>query len=351
MFLLKLVPFLLAVVLFISCGEKEKSVTDKEAQNVVATFDTTDLQTKEVQNPDESFHLVYGFKKGEKYNYRLTVLSESQQRIEADTFFSRTINQSITYLLELNALEVEKDSTAELQCTFKSFKLDADAEGQKFNYQSGSEPDSADRMKYAEYLSFLDNPFNLRVSKSGQILDITRAEKISNKFLELRGVADSVKAEQKVLIKDDLVKNIIKPLMAQIIREYPDKKMAKDSSWQNTPNPFRLMVFQVLQVYTYKISSLEELNGNRLAVIDGTIESKIEGDPVYKENGVNYNFEKPVSTASAKIYFNLNTGLVQKSKTKNTLHSAYTMEMQTPTGLRKGKTIENVTNRNILELL
>jgi Family of unknown function (DUF6263) len=350
--LLRTISLFLIIILLAACGEKEKKSEEKNTQQLTSTFDTTDLKTQEVTNPDESFLFRYGFTKGEKYNYRLTVISNSAQKIESDTNITRSFDQSITYLIELNAVGVEKDSTAELECTFKSFNLEANADGQQVKYQSSSTPDSADAVKYAEYVAFIDNPFTIRVSKTGQILDVIRAERISNKFLELRGTADSVKTEDKIMIKDDLVKNIIKPLLAQIIREYPDTKMAKDSTWKKELSPVQVMIYQIQYSNVYKVDKLESLNNDKIAVVSGTINSKVEGKDSYTdERGINYKFKKPVSTASGKVYFNLTKGLVQKSKTQTTMESTYSMEMKTPTGLQKAKQHETITNKNILELL
>ncbi len=350
--LLRTIPFLLALGLLISCGEKDKKADVQNTTQVVSTYDSTDLKTQEISNPDESFTFGYGFTKGEKYDYRLTVISQSVQTVEGDTNFTRSFEQSIRYLLELDPVQIEKDSTTELQITCKSFNLEVNGNGQNIKYTSSGNPDSADAVKYAEYEAFVNNPFSIRISKSGQILDVMRAERVSNKFLELRGVADSVKAEEKSMIKDDLVKNIIKPLLAQIVREYPETKVAKDSSWQKQLSPVQIMTFQVQYTNTYKVEKLESLNGDKIAVVSGSVKSKVDGKTSYTdERGIKYQFKKPVSTANGKVYFNLSKGLVQKSKTQTTMESEYTMEMQTPTGLRKGKTHEIITNKNILELL
>ena len=350
--LLRLISFMLAVILLIACGEKEKKTEEKDLQQTVAAYDSTDLKTEAISNPDELFKFRYGFKKGEKYTYRLTVISKSQQSIEADSNFTRSFEQTISYLIELSPVEIEKDSSMELQVNCKSFNLSANMGGQEIKYTSNGKPDSADAVKYAEYEAFINNPFNIRISKSGQILDVIRAERVSNKFLELRGLADSIKTEDKLMVKDDLVKNIIKPLLAQIIREYPETEMAKDSSWQKDISPVQILTFNVQHTNTYKVEKLESLNGDKIALVDGSIQSKVEGKTSYTdERGIKYQFKKPVSTASAKIYFNITKGFVQKGKTETTMQSEYTMEMQTPTGLRKGKTKEVITNKNILELL
>ena len=350
--LLRLISFLLLIVLLAACGEKEKKNEEKDLQQTVATYDTTDLKTEAISNPDESFKFNYKFEVGKKYDYRLTIISKSEQSVEVDSNFTRSFEQTISYLIELNPIEIDKDSSMELQITYKSFNLNANADGQEIKYNSSGKPDSADAIKYAEYEAFIENPFNIRISNTGQILDVIKAERVSNKFLELRGVADSVKTEDKLMIKDNLVSSIIKPMLSQIVQKYPETKMAKDSTWKKEASPSRIMTFNVQFTYFYNIEKLEKLNDDKIAVIDGHIKSTVEGKTSYTdERGIKYQFKKPISSASAKIYFNLTKGLVQKSKVETTMESEYSMEMQSPTGTRKGHTKEVIINKNILELL
>ena len=52
--------------------------------------------------------------------------------------------------------------------------------------------------QFAEYEALVNNPFNLRVSKLGAIIDIYKADKILNKFLDIKNLSDSVDAQQKI---------------------------------------------------------------------------------------------------------------------------------------------------------
>ena len=161
----------------------------------------------------------------------------------------------------------------------------------------------------------------------------------------------SIKTEEKSVVKSDLVENIFKPMMSQIIREVPEREVAKDSSWIYGKRTIPVMTFQINYTNLYKIENIEMLNSNKIVVIDGTVETNIEGKMTHLEEGVTYKFEKPISSRSRKIYFNFDRGLVQKSKSLTRLETAYTQEMTTPVGIQKGSIREIITNRNILELL
>jgi len=337
-------------LLLFGCDNKKTAEEQSEEINLTQV-DSSDLVTTEVEDEDESFFIRYKFNEGESLNYRLTVISESEQNIEADTSIAQSFKQTIKYAINFQVTELDEDSVAELKCTISAINLDADLNGEKVTYKSGSTLDSLDVIKFAEYEALVNNQFRLRVSSLGEVKDVYRVDKIFNKYLDLRNAQDSLNTEQKDAVKNDLVNAVLKPLMGQIIRVMPGKQMGKDSSWTYSKAAMPMMVFQIQYTNLYTVENLELLDGEKLAVINGTIKTNVTGDPNYSEQGINYVFEKPVSSASGKVYFNLDKGLVQKSKTETRLETAYTMEMPTPQGLMKGSTKEVIINKNILELL
>ena len=112
-----------------------------------------------------------------------------------------------------------------------------------------------------------------------------------------------------------------------------------------------VLVFNIDYTNVYKIDKLEMLGDDRIAVVDGKIKTNITGNQTYSENGVNYKFDKPVTSASGKIYFNLDKGLIQKSRSQTRLENSYKMEMPTPQGTKKGSARELTATTNVIELL
>ena len=337
-------------MLLLGCNNKKTAEEETKEINLTEV-DTSDLVTTEVEDEDESFFFRYKFNEGESLNYRLTVISQSEQNIEADTSLTQSFNQTVKYAVNFQVTELDEDSVAELKCTVSAINLDADLNGEKVSYKSGSTTDSLDVFKFAEYESLVNNQFRLRVNPLGVVKDVYRVDKIFNNYLDLRKMQDSLTTEQKDAVKNDLINAVLKPLMGQIFRVMPGKQMGKDSSWTYSKAAMPMMVFQIQYTNIYTIENLELLDGEKLAVINGTIKTNVAGDPNYSEQGITYVFEKPVSSAGGKVYFNLDKGLVQKSKTETRLETAYSMEMQTPQGMRKGRTQEVIINKNILELL
>jgi len=339
--------FLTFSLLLLGCNKKGN--TQPNAASFA--FDSTDIKTTPVSNPNESFSLQYNFQKGKDYQYRLTSISDDNRTIKADTTVLQHITQNVTYLLDFSLANVDKDGVMEISCNINSVKLDADANGKKISYQSGTSKDTLEKAKFAEYEALIQNPFSIRLTKDGEILEVFRADKIVSKFLELKGAPSTISADEKDALRKSIVDGALKPMLIQIFRQIPLKQVAKDSSWEFTQPPSQFLIYQLQNTNTYKVMSLDKYNNDRLAVIDAGLKSILTGKDDITNQGVNYKFKKPETTASGKIYFNLDKGCIQKSKTNTLVNVFYTMEMKTPKGNQKGSQTEVIKSSNIVELL
>jgi len=350
----KLIFIIISLLLtMVACNNKTET-EQKSTEELGSTFDSTSLQTTELneeEGSDQTFLMNYKFKPGETLKYRMSVFSHNEQHMEADTIMDSSFEQTIIYLINFKTISIDEDEIVELRCTVSSVNLKASGMGKEITYQSGTKSDSIDQQQFAEHESFINNPFNLRVSKYGELIEIYKTDKILNSYLTLRGLQDSVKTEDKAVLKQDLSERVIKPLIAQILREVPKHKMAKDSTWTYQKQSIPILTFNIDYKNLYKIGGLELFEDQKVAVIDGTVETKITGESTYSEGSVNYQFQKPISSASGKIYFNLDKGLIQKSRTETRMETAFTVEMPTPQGMQKGNTREIISNVNVLELL
>jgi hypothetical protein len=346
------VIFITVVTIFTSCQSDKKQQEEKDQNDIKVTFDSTSLKTTALESAeDQTFFMQYRFEPGETFRYRLTTISESKQNLVTDTSMSEKMNQTIIFLINFKTLSLDTDSVAELQCTFSSINFKANARGKDITYQSGTELDSTDKIRFAEYESYIDNPFNLRVGKQGEIIDIYMIDKIINRFLSLRNLEDSLSAQEKVIASQDLETRSIKPILSQVFREVPSKKMAIDSTWTYKRESLQIMTFQIDYENEYLIDNLELLGKEKIAVVTGSIKTKVTGNSSVTERGVRYDFEKPISTAGGKIYFNLDKGRIQKSRSQSEMKTAYKMEMPTPEGMKKASAKEESSNVNVLELL
>jgi hypothetical protein len=347
----KLLALIVVSLILISCGEKNNQPENNLSEKEKYSFDSTDLKTEGIDNTGKPFLIQYKFTKGDKYTYRLTTISDNKQQIIVDTTIASNVNQKVVYLIDMNVKEVDEEGITEAEMKISALKLDASANGQVFSFEAGKDVDTSKNKQFAEFVALYNNPFSIRFNKLGEVLEVYKADKISNKFLELRGAIDTISTEDKNYVKQDLINGVLNPLVTQIIRKFTDKEVYKDSTWQMTQKPLTLMVFQINYVNKYKVESVEKLKDDRIAVIDAGISFTYSGQQKVTQGDVTYNFQKPLSTADGKIYFDVDKGVQLKSRTKTRLEIIYTMEANTPQGKQKGKRTDVVSNTNILELL
>ncbi len=343
----QLILILLTGLLFFGCGENTKEQKPEEQKDQF-TFDTTDIKASPVDNPDQSFYLRYKLEKGKTYSFRLTAISKDQQTISTkDTLITQEMNQTMVYNMRFTPTEVDADSTIEMEAVITSVKVDGTFGNEPVSYQSGATKDSADIVKFAQYESLIKNSFDVRVSKLGELLDIYRADKIVNRLLDIKGYTDSLKTEEKTTLKNDITEGLLKPMLSQVFRKMPVHKMSIDSTWKVDQAPTQLMVFKAQNISTFKITGMENLNGDLIADIEAGLKTKFTGQNKMTDRGIKYEFEQPEATGGGKVYFNVSKGLVQKTKLNTSVTLSYNMESQGQKGTKK----ELISNVNILEYL
>lgn len=342
------------IFIFANCSsDKQKEQEGKKTDNAVTEFDSTDLQTTAINNfvAEKGFHLKYVFKEGNSFSYRLTTLAHMKTNLQTDSSVINVSDQKMIRIADFTIESVDNDSIADIRCTISNVLLEADINNEKHSYRSGSVLDSSDQKKYLEYEVIINNPFNIRITKFGELLDIYKIDQIVNRYLEISGLKDSARTEDKDFLKDQIKNNLIKPFISHIFREVPSKKLEVESTWDKTLTPTQMMVFKIQNTNHFKISSLGMLKDNRIAVINGFSTSSFEGDTNVSNNGIYYQFNKPETESSGKIYFNIDKGLVLKSKSQNKFTISYSMQMITPQGVKKGNSSETIISDNIVELL
>lgn len=335
------------IIIFISCKSEYNDTLLEKSK--LYTYDTTSFKTEPITDTSK-FVLSYNFKKDKKYIYRLISKTETTQKIIADTTITNNINQEIIYLVDFQPKTIEENGTFEAEVKVIGVLLKANVNDEKIIFDAEKEKDTLQIKRFAEFYSLLNNPFSVRFSKHGDIEEIFRVDKISNRYLNLKD-ADTVDIQTKTMVKEEISNNILRPLMGQILRKVTDKNLSKDSTWESAQPMLPLMVFQIKYSNSYKVSSIEKFNDDKLAVIDAGIKYTVEGKDQLTEQGLTYKFKKPVTKGEGKIYFNLSKGLIQKSKTTSVTSFSFTMEGDTPMGKQKGKREDSVTNTYILDLI
>jgi len=345
----KLLSLTLVLSLLLSgCGKKEESGN----QSATGIKDSSISKSLPLQNPNRPFSLKYKFEKGKKYKYSLTTdQSENVQLQRPDTTVQNNVIQKITYFIDFSVDGIDKNNTAELTCNFTSVKLDADANGNKFKYESGKTKTAEERKTFSQYEAIINNPFSLRISQFGEIIELFRYEQIIEKFIDITETRDSMNAKRKEDLRLSLTEATLKPLLSQIFRKFPEKQVAKDSTWSVEQEPIPLPPQTIKNTTYFKITSMQKQNMDTLAAIDGEMRTEITGNQTLNNRGLQYFFDKPRASGSGKIYFNVSQGRIQSSRTSTSMVNSVTVQANSPQGLMKQTQRKSSESSIIVEAL
>ncbi|MCK6612784.1 MAG: DUF6263 family protein [Ignavibacteriaceae bacterium] len=330
------------------CDSKEKE--PESSGSDLLTVDTSEIKgTPVTDNSFADFDLSYTVTKGNTYKYKLTSITEETQSLQTDTTQTMRAKQQISYLIEVKVEEVEADKTMELSFNFKEVAVDGSFNEEKYKYISSAKNDTSVEDRFLEYQALINNPFNARVDKHGNISEIYRTTKIADKILELRKMKDSISAEEKQSFVQDITDGALRPVVMQLFRKLPEAKVAKDSTWYFPQKPASFQIFAIQNTHGFKLSSFEKAGDDTYAVIDASLISTAELAPDAKANGIS--MKNTGYSGSGKLYFNVGKGVFEKSKTLTTL--TVELDMKAPPGapFSSAKRKQNTRTTNILQLV
>ena len=343
----KLILILYAAFFLIACGDDKNQNGEKLTTDSFVSAD----ETKESIIDSNTVLLRYKFDKGKKFSYRLTTNTESNQKLQADTTINSGMDQEVSYVFDLNVINIDEDSIAEIEAVANSIKMEALINGQQVKYESGFILSSREQMQFAEYESMLNNPFRFRIDNRGEILEVFNIEEIVNKMLSVQGVLDSVSAEQKKSIYSEAAEGAFKPLVQQLFKVLPSEKVGEDSSWQ-FDYPGALATFQITNTARFTVKDFYEESDDSLALFDADLQASVSGEKSFTENDIDYTFSKPDISADGEIIFNISKGLIAKSNTTTRVTLTTMASSQNEqTGNKKIFKYETTINKNRVELL
>lgn len=336
------------IALFTGCDSKENA--PQTAGNDILAIDTSEIKgTPITDNSFSEFDLSYNVQKGNTFIYKLTSITDETQSLKTDTVQEMKARQQISYLIEVKVEELEADKTMELSFNFKEVAVDGSFNDEKYKFVSSAKNDTVVEDRFLEYQALINNPFNARIDKNGNIAELYRTTKIADKIIELRKMKDSINAEQKQAFIQDITDGALRPVVMQLFRKLPEAKVAKDSSWYFPQQPASFQIFAIQNTHGFKLSSFEKAGDDTYAVIDASLISKSELSPEAKANGIS--MKNTGYSGSGKLYFNIGKGVFEKSKTVTTL--TVELDMKAPPGAPFGsaKRKQNTKTTNILQLV
>lgn len=342
---MKVILLFLLLVLFTSCAQKEnKSSSDIDTVNKINNSLITTPKA-------DSLNLKYRFKKSDKLKYRITTISESSQQIDADTIISTVTHQNVQYLVDLFVKEIDNDHNIIIDFTIKSINSKGTINGENILYDSKYIFSTQERMMFAQYEAVKNKTFSLKISESGEILDIFNIEDIVEELLSIQQQNEQITLEQKETLIQNFKDAAIRPLSQQLFRQFPTKQIAVNSNWQDKYYT-KFAMFDIENIASYEVKNVNTDDNDTLVTISAGLSINWMGNHEATDQGVKYYFYDPVVSGSGLITFNKSKGLITLSETSSNFEFIMDMEgYDSAQKLIKGKRTDLTVNKNIIELL
>jgi hypothetical protein len=262
-------------------------------------------------NKDSVFK--YDFKKGQELKYKLTTINDASEDIKSDTNSTTKIYETANYTIALNTMDVAKDSIAEFEVTVTNIDLSSKVNGQETKYNSNNQLKAEEKAPFIQYEAIVNNPFRMRVNGKGEVLEVSRIDKILDKVLSLQPPPKPLTTEEKASLTKSLTDRAVQPLVQQLFRLMPGKKVVVDSTWSYSyPNVVGQMQITNKVIFTFK----EMLKDNpEVAKIAADMQVSVQGNKNISEGKINAVFDDPKISGGGTILFNLEKGILQKSET------------------------------------
>lgn len=337
---------LISALLIVGCGKNGETTPPAKDEIKV---DSTELKLTKLDNPNQTFNLTYKLEKDKTYRYRIVMITDQEMVQKGSINRADKGSQTLIYIMNLTPYEVSNDGTMDIKFNIVKVKMDVNASGKKISYESDVTKDTAGQFFDQEAL--VNNVFEARISKSGEIIEVSKTDKIINKIMEL--AKGKVNAAQKNQLKDQTVDGLLKPLIGQIFRELPLTAVSKNYTWYKQQTPAQMPPFTVNSKNVFKIADAGELDGSKIVTMNISLESVFEGKKEVSQNGANYKFTEPKLITDGKVYFNIDKGYPQKVNSMFIMEQSFSASGKNPqTGkVESGDQFQKVQRKSYVDLL
>jgi len=340
------VLILFVIIFDLGCSQKENKSGN---QPVVSATTINNLQSVDMHG--QKVFLKYQFKKGEQLRYKLTAITNAQQTIKTDSLIKSDANQIITYFFDIDVLETDPENVAELSINISHVTFNGNFNGQKLNYDSKANTTQEDKLKFLNYETIANSPFRVRVNQKGEILDITRIDKMIDKMITLQSPKQEVPADQKAELSKNISEQALRPITQLLFRELSIKEVGKDSTWQKS-SAGDIGVFKLDNTTLFKVEDFVKVGNDNTAKLSANLSVKWSGNKKGSQGGMNYVFDDPILSGSGIILFNIDKGMIVRGETSTNVEMNVQIEGKDASQkMKKAKRKDYSMNKNIVELL
>ncbi len=317
-------------------------------RKIVLLFAVLTLITACSKPKNEKTLFKYAFKKGQELKYKLTTINEASELIKADSTTNTEVSETANYTIALSVLEIDADTVAEFNVNITAIDLYSKLNGKETRYNSAEQMKPEDKQPFIQYDAILNSPFRMRLNGKGEIIEVTRLDKIIDKLLALQPPPKPLTAEEKAMVTKNITERAIQPLVQQLFRLLPGKVVAVDSTWTYSyPNVVGKM--QINNKVTFKYKEMQTEGGQNIAKVEATLSNTIQGEKSMSDGAVTAVFEEPRISGGGTVFFDTENGILKNSETFTTQEFKVVLTSSNPAEAKK-KTDRKQTSKNTLRV-
>jgi len=298
----------LAVLFIAGCNEEaSKTTTPAEAQHAVSVADTASgsvVETGAIANEKIRLRLD----SGTTFRYKALQMSSITQ----DT---AVVTTNSTHYYTKSVKGKRSDGAFEMTMKFDSLDIAVIIRDKKTGLvkQSGGYSSKRDTaidptdIQKIQFWAVLGEPVTVILSEMGQINEISGVSSIVNK------IANRLpQAFPNQQVKDQATQYVQGMMYGSFIGQefvpYPPNALDSTLSWTNDQTSPVGNMFRISTTTVYRIVSVRNVKGHRIATIEGTLTGKLFTQPPPPEAGIQLVLKKADVTGSSHAVLDLNTG-------------------------------------------
>jgi len=295
----------------------------------------------------EKISLVYKPKVGEIFRYK--VLNATSAKEKSPITQEKELNtiQDISFYITEEVTEVNDNGTITFKVKYDSIsvfqKITSEGNDISQTYNSNIKDSVYSKPDYVEFNALINNPFKMRVSPKGEIIEAYELENIHNAIYKAFG--DTLSPKDKDIVKEKMNSEYFKFYLQNTFQQFPEFSVARDSVWVKTDEEM-LTQFPAKRILTYKVSDVKVENGNTFITIDANLGYEILEKKI-QEKGFSASLDEVNTTGTGKIIFNITKGCIVNKTTER--NAAMTIGMNISG--QKAKSVQSLFIKSVIELL
>ena len=305
--------FLVTSLLFIQACDKES--TDESSRT------TSGKNADLIRDVEGKVYINAIYNPSEKAKFRYKVIAETVTSEKSPVTEDQEVvsNQTLTYFYSQEVDNVTEDGVATYKMIFDSIFVNSNV---KFKdsvvteiYNSNIQDSVYNLPDFIQYNALLNQSFFLRVDKVGDILDVYGLEKVYENIYKALG--DTLNEQDKSMIRESFGKDAIKGIVQNQFQLFPGNEVTIDSAWTKSYET-TLLVFPVRNNLSYKVTGVNEENGNNVLHIQADLGIDFLNKEI-SEQGAKYTLNKSEAGGSGQVKFDISRGCIVYKNTKTNI--------------------------------